>query len=96
MSIKRYNQGFGGFGPLEQCDDGKLVKYAHVKHLFNKLTVHAEYAEYWLKKYVNIKNEYMASNEKMIGLMSDVMFYKVISMALGVVVGLLVIALVVK
>lgn len=26
MEIKRYNQGFGGFGPLEQCKDGKLVK----------------------------------------------------------------------
>jgi hypothetical protein len=25
--IQRYNQGFGGFGPLEKCNDGKLVKY---------------------------------------------------------------------
>lgn len=24
--IKRYNQGFGGFGPLEECDTGKLMK----------------------------------------------------------------------
>jgi len=24
--IQRYNQGFGGFGPLEKCKDGKLVK----------------------------------------------------------------------
>lgn len=30
MSINRYNQGFGGFGPLEQCKDGKLVKYNDV------------------------------------------------------------------
>ena len=25
--MKRYNQGFGGFGPMEQSDDGKWVKY---------------------------------------------------------------------
>ncbi len=25
MEIQRYNQGFGGFGPLEKCDTGKLV-----------------------------------------------------------------------
>ena len=25
--IQRYTQGFGGFGPLEKCNDGKLVKY---------------------------------------------------------------------
>lgn len=23
--IQRYNQGFGGFGPLEKCKDGRLV-----------------------------------------------------------------------
>lgn len=26
MNIKRYNQGFGNFGPMEQCNDGKWVK----------------------------------------------------------------------
>ena len=25
--IQRYSQGFGGFGPLEKCNDGKLVKF---------------------------------------------------------------------
>lgn len=24
-NFNRYNQGFGKFGPLEQCDDGKLM-----------------------------------------------------------------------
>lgn len=28
--LTRYNQGFGGFGPLEQCNSGKLVKYTDV------------------------------------------------------------------
>ncbi|MFZ2172378.1 MAG: hypothetical protein WAW61_22420 [Methylococcaceae bacterium] len=28
MTIQRYNQGFGGFGTLEKCSDGKLVKYS--------------------------------------------------------------------
>lgn len=30
MEIKRFNQGFGGFGPLEQCKDGKLMLAADV------------------------------------------------------------------
>mgnify|MGYP001809754482 CR=1 FL=1 len=25
--MNRYNQGFGGFGPMEQCNDGKWVKF---------------------------------------------------------------------
>jgi hypothetical protein len=25
--MKRYNQGFGKFGPMEQCNDGEWVKY---------------------------------------------------------------------
>jgi hypothetical protein len=25
MTIQRYNQGFGGFGPLEECSTGKLM-----------------------------------------------------------------------
>lgn len=27
MEIQRYNQGFGGFGPLEKCSTGKLCKF---------------------------------------------------------------------
>ncbi len=32
-NLKRYNRGFGGFGPLEQCDTGELVKYSDVRWL---------------------------------------------------------------
>ena len=46
LEIIRYNQGFGGLGPLEQCKDGKLVyakeAFERIKHLENKL----ELAEY--------------------------------------------------
>ena len=32
--MNRYNQGFGGFGPMEQSSDGKWVKYEdHVSNI---------------------------------------------------------------
>lgn len=31
--VKRYNQGFGSFGPMEQCNGGKWVKYEDYHHL---------------------------------------------------------------
>ena len=31
--MKRYNQGFVKFGPMEQCDDGEWVKYEDVVDL---------------------------------------------------------------
>lgn len=33
--IQRYNQGFLKFGPMEQCSDGKWVKYDDVKKRFS-------------------------------------------------------------
>lgn len=32
--ITRYNQGFGMFGPLEQANDGKLVKFSDLIDLY--------------------------------------------------------------
>ena len=41
--IKRYNQGFGGFGPLVECDTGKLMKAVDV--LFESFTLEARIAD---------------------------------------------------
>jgi hypothetical protein len=35
--MKRYNQGFGKFGPMEQCNDGEWVRYEDVKSIIKKL-----------------------------------------------------------
>ena len=35
--INRYNQGFGSFGPLEQCKEGRLMKTEDVTAEFLKL-----------------------------------------------------------
>lgn len=43
MTIQRYNQGFGGFGPLEKCDDGKLVKYADLEVELSRCEVEFDY-----------------------------------------------------
>jgi len=34
--MKRYNQGFGKFGPMEQCKDGEWVKYWDAIKYFDK------------------------------------------------------------
>ena len=36
--IKRYTQGFGYFGPMEQSDDGKWVKYEDYEDRVDSLT----------------------------------------------------------
>lgn len=39
-AVKRYNQGFVNFGPMEQCSGGKWVKYTDYHYLLfrhNKL-----------------------------------------------------------
>lgn len=36
MKIKRYNLGFGWFGPLEQSDDGKLMRADEVGHIIHQ------------------------------------------------------------
>lgn len=38
--ITRYNQGFGVFGPLEQANDGKLVKFSDVMDLYAEMSHH--------------------------------------------------------
>jgi hypothetical protein len=36
--IQRYSQGFGGFGVLEKCNDGKIVMYADHSSEVSRLT----------------------------------------------------------
>lgn len=40
--MKRYNQGFGKFGPMEQSNDGKWVPYEDYETLLKKLEWHKE------------------------------------------------------
>ena len=35
--MKRYNQGFGKFGPMEQCKDGEWVRYEDAEKEFDEL-----------------------------------------------------------
>ena len=35
--MDRFNQGFGGFGPMEQCADGKWVKYEEAEKTIDDL-----------------------------------------------------------
>lgn len=37
--IKRYNPGFGVFGPLEQCDHGRFVRYEDFAKLDDELNL---------------------------------------------------------
>jgi len=34
--MKRYNQGFGKFGPMEQCKDGEWIRYEYYEKLHKK------------------------------------------------------------
>jgi hypothetical protein len=36
--MKRYNQGFGKFGPMEQTDKGEWVRYEEVRDNLNKIS----------------------------------------------------------
>jgi F0F1-type ATP synthase assembly protein I len=65
--MKRYNQGFGKFGPMEQCNDGEWVRYEDSERVINNLrddirNLHREllitrkvsaenYKKYKIKKY---------------------------------------------
>lgn len=40
--MKRYNQGFAKFGPMEQCDDGEWVKYEDVIETSDKWNKYSE------------------------------------------------------
>ena len=55
--MKRYNQGFGGFGPMEQCDDGKWVKYEDYEQEIDA------YVEDLSKFYENSREELIRSWE---------------------------------
>ena len=55
--MKRYNQGFGGFGPMEQCDDGKWVKYEDYEQEIDA------YVEDLSKFYENSREELVRSWE---------------------------------
>jgi len=35
--MERYNQGFGKFGPMEQCKDGEWVRYEDAEKEFDEL-----------------------------------------------------------
>ena len=44
--MKRYNQGFLKFGPMEQCDDGEWIKYeGHEKVVKDFLKAHDKMSE---------------------------------------------------
>ncbi|CAB4127280.1 hypothetical protein UFOVP84_108 [uncultured Caudovirales phage] len=49
--MKRYNQGFGKFGPMEQSNDGKWVLYEDYGTLLKKLELHKELLENTRKEY---------------------------------------------
>ena len=55
--MKRYNQGFGKFGPMEQCDDGKWVKYEDYEQEIDA------YVEDLSKFYENSREELVRSWE---------------------------------
>ena len=55
--MKRYNQGFGKFGPMEQCDDGKWVKYEDYEQEIDA------YVEDLSKFYENSREELIRSWE---------------------------------
>ena len=55
--MKRYNQGFGKFGPMEQCDNGKWVKYEDYEQEIDA------YVEDLSKFYENSREELVRSWE---------------------------------
>ena len=55
--MKRYNQGFGKFGPMEQCDNGKWVKYEDYEQEIDA------YVEDLSKFYENSREELIRSWE---------------------------------
>ena len=55
--MKRYNQGFGKFGPMEQCDDGTWVKYEDYEQEIDA------YVEDLSKFYENSREELVRSWE---------------------------------
>ena len=59
--MKRYNQGFGGFGIMEQCDDGKWVKYEEYEQEIDA------YTEDLSKFYEESREELIRSWESEIG-----------------------------
>ena len=73
--MKRYNQGFGGFGPMEHCDDGKWVKYEDYDKEIDA------YSEDLSKFYEESRQELIRSWESEID-------WKAISLLLGFVLGL--------
>ena len=73
--MKRYNQGFGGFGPMEQCDDGKWVKYEDYDKEIDA------YSEDLSKFYEESRQELIRSWESEID-------WKAISLLLGFILGL--------
>ena len=73
--MNRYNQGFGGFGPMEQSNDGKWVKYEDYDKEIDA------YAEDLSKFYEESRVELIRSWESEID-------WKAISLLLGFVLGL--------
>ena len=48
-NMKRYNQGFGKFGPMEQSNDGKWVTYEDYESIERRLKqeVNIQFKELW-------------------------------------------------
>jgi len=67
--IQRYNQGFGGFGPLEKCDTGKLMKAEDVLPVINGATLSIREAnnnaDYWHGELIIWKRKALLLRESM-------------------------------
>lgn len=90
--MDRFNQGFGGFGIMEQCDDGKWVKAEEAFEIIDALDAQLEEkfaaAMDWQRFYEKTLNDYaIAAWERNVaifvavvgwGLLAGVVFTKVI------------------
>lgn len=84
--ITRYNQGFFKFGPLEQCNDGELVKFAdHVAEVDSIIEEIVDENDGTIYELMNTNYDLMSTN-------LDYSFGLTMSISLNCVLGLILIA----
>lgn len=85
--IERYTQGFYKFGPLEQCNDGDLVKYEdHV----DEINAKNDYIAFLVDENKSVNNDYWdvvrdnsELNKKYFKLESELLIWKSVVLVFG-------------
>ena len=88
--MKRYDQGFGKFGPMEQCDKGEWVRYEEVRDNLNKIS------ELYSDLHRNLLNEWSEECIKNAGLEADLICYRTGFWAIAAALVVIVIGIIVQ